>query len=945
MNVHAAFDRFMRADDFLEGRRVVEELQETLLSEEGLTYLRRQLENVEPDTPLAEILGMKAHILLDCRRMSIGYAFAWMFLELHPDPVPAEIAKVIAAAKSAEAISALAQRDPQTLAAVQHVVVATQLQNELQSELMGSAYPPGDERRVEACRVMARICDRRIDPEGAAMIAGELANAISASIDSPESIEERIGLYESVLADAPATRVDMIANAHHSLGMMHAYRIGAPNDDGQALERARHHFTEALRFRTREQAPGLWAQTQHALGRALLAAAAGDGSRARDAVGPLAGALDIYAEHSGPEAAWIDAQQALQLAYAIVAREEDSGAVERLAPAFDGQPLVLADRHEVPGFDNEEWLPPGQSLALWEELLSIERYGAAAGMPFAGWLMARRLDIAGRLTDGQLHWEILKQSDSDVVYRWRVIGDYAIDDQECLGRLLRSARDLHAVRVVARRLLSAEERATWLVRLGSLAPRPTEARAAVTSRFLSADEAQDRVKSLRPLAQQPVTDVKAFLWACLDGVSRSRTPDLYSALLILCGLHLQIARDPAVNPLTTAIATLRRAVETATPRSAVWARAVAALAKAYLHQAATEDVPDTRRARLAFQTAAEAFAELGLASDMGAAAFGLGNCDRLTAKTAADLNGVLRWYIGALERQPVADDPLGWAETTIAIGEVRTELFELTRGVAAREEAEAAYERVLAAFASNPVFCNFGTMGVEEVMVRAVAGLQRLDRSELPTPVFPPGFNERETRGSVLFLRPLTTARAMTLENRFTHPERFAVRFDPEPARLTLETALYRALAEHLSFWSIAGHADGTGASRIFVLGGEGWKDLALSQFDRADVILFVPSNSPGVRWEIETLLAKALMTKVLFLMPPPAPDYDVEGLWDGARSLLLGHAIEVPAWDSAGLFFAVNAAGQVDWTLPFETLWEHTLYAGMAERFGLTLPTKAPNA
>ena len=275
-----------------------------------------------------------------------------------------------------------------------------------------------------------------------------------------------------------------------------------------------------------------------------------------------------------------------------------------------------------------------------------------------------------------------------------------------------------------------------------------------------------------------------------------------------------------------------------------------------------------------------------MARDVGAAAFGMGNCDRLTAETPAELNGVLRWYVRALERQPEADDPFGWAETTIAVGEVCAEMFGLTRDDAACEQAEAAYERVLAAFASNPAFSDFGAIGVEEVMVRAIAGLQRLDRADLPVPVLPPGFNERETRGNLLFLRPLTTARAVRLENRFTHPERFAVRFEPEPARFTLETAIYRALAEHLSFWSIAGHSDGTGASRMFVLGGDGWKDLALAQFDRADVILFVPSGSPGVRWEIEMLLAKALMTKALFLMPPHAPDYDVEGLWNSARRL-----------------------------------------------------------
>ena len=59
---------------------------------------------------------------------------------------------------------------------------------------------------------------------------------------------------------------------------------------------------------------------------------------------------------------------------------------------------------------------------------------------------------------------------------------------------------------------------------------------------------------------------------------------------------------------------------------------------------------------------------------------------------------------------------------------------------------------------------------------------------------------------------------------------------------------------------------------------------------------MFVPSDSPGVRWEIETLRAKMLMGKVLFLMSPGAPDYDLEKQWIGARRLLLGQAIEARA-------------------------------------------------
>ena len=110
-DVHAAFDRFMRADDFLEGRRVAEELKDILLSDEGLAYLQRQIEHAEPDTPLAQVLRVKGRLLIDCQRMSIGYAFGRMFLELHPEAISQETAQALAAIKAPDQVAALAQRD------------------------------------------------------------------------------------------------------------------------------------------------------------------------------------------------------------------------------------------------------------------------------------------------------------------------------------------------------------------------------------------------------------------------------------------------------------------------------------------------------------------------------------------------------------------------------------------------------------------------------------------------------------------------------------------------------------------------------------------------------------------------------------------------------------------------------------------------------------------
>ena len=814
-------------------------------------------------------------------------------------------------------------------------MVATQLQNGLQAELMAQAYPRGSARRVEACRLMTRLCDRRVDPETWALTAGELANAISATGEpSADQVDECIALYEAVLACTPAGRGDVIAQAHHGLGQMHAHRLGASGEHDTEIEQVRFHFREALAYRTRERTPALWAQSQHALGRALLAVAADHGDRARAALGPLRAALEVYAEQGGPEAAWSDAQQALEVAYMTIARSNGDGDAERVQPAFEDWPCTLADRLDMPGYGADEWLPEGESLELWDGLLTAERYGSAADMPFAGFLSARRRDVAGRVTDGDLRWEILDESSSDIAYRWRVSGDFAIEDQECIGRVFRHRGDLHAVRFVARRHLAPDERDAWLARLASLVPTRSIGQGPPTARILSLEQANGRLQSLATLPSDPIDDPKAFVGGFVDGVSRSRMGDLYISILILCGLRLLAAHGG--DPLPVGVATLRRAVETAQPRSLLWARALGSLAKAYLRQAVAQDQADTPQARLAFRKSAEVFSELGLFHDVGAALYGIGNCERLSAKTPEDLDGVLQWYGRALARQPEDGDPLGWADTSLAIGEVWAETFALNGEPAARERAEAAYEQVVAALASKPVFSALGKDAGAAVMIRAIAGLQRLDFVDLPKPSLPEGWQDRKTRGSLLFLRPLATARSIPLDNRFARREPSAVRFQCEPPQITLEVALYRALAEHLSFWSIAGHPEGAGASRMFALGGEGWKDVALAQFDRADVILLLASNSPGVRWEIETIREKELLAKVLFVMPPHSASLDMEGRWTEAGRLLSEHGIEAPAWQPQGLFFAVTDRGKCDWTLRFDALWENALYADIAVRFGL---------
>ena len=107
MDVHSALDRFMRTADLFEAKRFVTDYRQLLLSDEGIDYVKQQMARAEPQSDLAATLTLKGRALLEAREMSIGYAFASLFLALHPNPVSEAVAEKLEGLDSPEEIEAL----------------------------------------------------------------------------------------------------------------------------------------------------------------------------------------------------------------------------------------------------------------------------------------------------------------------------------------------------------------------------------------------------------------------------------------------------------------------------------------------------------------------------------------------------------------------------------------------------------------------------------------------------------------------------------------------------------------------------------------------------------------------------------------------------------------------------------------------------------------------
>jgi tetratricopeptide (TPR) repeat protein len=296
--------------------------------------------------------------------------------------------------------------------------------------------------------------------------------------------------------------------------------------------------------------------------------------------------------------------------------------------------------------------------------------------------------------------------------------------------------------------------------------------------------------------------------------------------------------------------------------------------------------------------------------------------------------------IAAFEKARIAFKPgtFDWLRIMVDLGDVRLSVD--------LEAAAATYTEMLSLMENTPRLTkeeqasDLG-MALADLSIRAIAGLQSIDRLKDGQPVVPRDLLEIKQRGQLLYLRPWLSAGHLLLPNQCV-PGAFKVGYRTEPRNISLEALLYRALALDLNFISLGGRADGYGATRmIMAAGGTEWQSSLKLLEVSADLILMAPHLSEGVRWEIKLLSERRSLGKTLFIMPPLATDIDVPRLWAEATPMMAEYGLEVPPYQPDGSIFSFGPDGKVAERWEFGLLWENKLLSAI----GHLLPKAGVNS
>lgn len=155
----------------------------------------------------------------------------------------------------------------------------------------------------------------------------------------------------------------------------------------------------------------------------------------------------------------------------LAARSEQSAAIavlpqERIAPSFDDRSWQLSREVKQDNKYSADYLPQGDSLPSWKELITIQAFGGLQdkGSPeeFASAMEKRIREWGGE----KVTWKVLSVTDTDLIYEWQVNGKENHTDQYEICRIIKGNDGLHLVHYAIRTpAIDAAQRAAWLKRL------------------------------------------------------------------------------------------------------------------------------------------------------------------------------------------------------------------------------------------------------------------------------------------------------------------------------------------------------------------------------------------------------------------------------------------------------------------------------------------------
>jgi tetratricopeptide (TPR) repeat protein len=530
----------------------------------------------------------------------------------------------------------------------------------------------------------------------------------------------------------------------------------------------------------------------------------------------------------------------------------------------------------------EEYLTLSESTDDWTAIVTATQIASPNLSPHA-YMNAIRQDLEGSVIDGRLSWQVLEQTETELIYESEIADDVVNLDQNEVSRIVRRNEQLYTIQHAMRGNLARarSERPKRLAMLHAagfeLAPAPSPvAYPMVDERLVTAILKQAGASSTMPPAER-----LAFCRDSLKQVPKDSHPELWGMLHLQLALAL-IQQDSETHgnddDLKEIARALRRALEVYKPKSnaQLWGRSLAALGRVEFARAQrhgqNDDPVEKELARRSLSHAIAAFAK---------------------ARTA--------FKSGTFD----------WSRITADLGDARLSVD--------LEAAAATYTEMLSMMENMPPLTKedqASDLGgaLADLTVRAIAGIQSIDRLNGGEPVVQRDVLETEKRGQLLYLRPLLSAGRLRLPNQCL-TNAFA--------------AGYRigVLAVDLNFVSLGGRPEGYGATRmIMAAGGAEWQSTLKLLVERADLILMVPHLSEGVRWELKLLSERRSLGKTLFVMPPLATDVDVPRLWAEATPMMGEYGLDVPPYQPDGSIFSFGPEGKAVKRWEFRLLWMNKL-------------------
>jgi len=118
---------------------------------------------------------------------------------------------------------------------------------------------------------------------------------------------------------------------------------------------------------------------------------------------------------------------------------------------------------------------------------------------------------------------------------------------------------------------------------------------------------------------------------------------------------------------------------------------------------------------------------------------------------------------------------------------------------------------------------------------------------------------------------------------------------------------------------------------RIVTVGGPSagtttWQTIVRSGIEESRFVFIVPSDSDGVRWEVQQITSMGMLAHTLWVMPPADAFPSGEREWELGRTGLAPLGVQLPPFQREGAFVILDGQGSVRKLVPFGALWNGAL-------------------